>query len=196
VPPENEVGYLVKRVQQALRTTLDTSLASRDLTTAQYAVLYHLAHSPDASNAELARLSFVTPQTMIRLVRGLERKRFLVRRPSPRDPHVLEARLTPQGQSLLRTVQRQVDSIHARMLGNLSRSDSEQLATWLTYLAERLEGHRPLVARSAGTSSKLARVRPRIPAQSAVARGSPGAPRVNPEAPLRTRRRHAEPDVA
>jgi DNA-binding MarR family transcriptional regulator len=137
---ENEVGYLVKRVQLALRTVLDSSLAGKGLTTAQYAVLYHLGRSPAASNAELARLSFVTPQTMIRLVRGLERRRFLVRHPSPRDPHVLEARLTKQGTRALRIAQRQVDEIHERMLGGLSRAECEQLATWLAYLAEQLEG--------------------------------------------------------
>jgi DNA-binding MarR family transcriptional regulator len=138
---ENEVGYLVKRVQQALRTMLDSTLASQDLTTAQYAVLYHLAHSPGASNAELARLSFATPQTTIRLVHELERKRFLRRRPSPRDPHILEARLTKDGTRVLQIAQRKVDAIHARMLGSLSRSESEQLATWLAYLAEQLEDH-------------------------------------------------------
>jgi DNA-binding MarR family transcriptional regulator len=140
VAKENEVGYLVKRVQLALRTALDSTLVALDLTTAQYAVLYHLAHSPGASNAELARLSFVTPQTMIRLVRGLERKHFLVRRPSPRDPHRLEARLTKDGTRVLRAAQRRVDAIHDRMIGNLSRAESEQLATWLANLAEQLEG--------------------------------------------------------
>jgi DNA-binding MarR family transcriptional regulator len=137
---ENEVGYLVKRVQLALRTMLDSTLVGLDLTTAQYAVLYHLAHSPGASNAELARLSFVTPQTMIRLVTDLEGKHFLVRRPSPRDPHRLEARLTREGTKVLRAAQRQVDAIHDRMIGDLSRAEQEQLATWLTKLAERLEG--------------------------------------------------------
>lgn len=147
---ENAVGYLVKRVQLALRATLDSALASQGLTTAQYAVLYHLAHSPGASNAQLARLSFLTPQTMIRLVRSLERKQFLVRRPSPRDPHVLEASLTSSGTRVLRTAQRQVDAIHKRMLGNLSGSEAEQLATWLAYLAERLEGLRSFPAKSGG----------------------------------------------
>jgi DNA-binding MarR family transcriptional regulator len=80
VASENEVGYLIKRVQQALRGVLDSILAGSGLTMAQYAVLYNLAHSPGASNAELARLSFRTPQTTIRLVRGLERKHFLVHR--------------------------------------------------------------------------------------------------------------------
>ena len=140
---ENEVGYLVKRVQLALRTRLDSTLAGLDLTTAQYAVLYHLAHSPGASSAELARLSFVTPQTMIRLVRGLERRHLLVRRPSPGDPHTLQARLSKDGARLLRLAQREVDTIHERMLGNLSRSEAEKLATWLTYLATRLEDPGP-----------------------------------------------------
>jgi DNA-binding MarR family transcriptional regulator len=139
VTEENEVGYLVKRAQLALRKTLDSTLLGLDLTTAQYAVLYHIAHAPGASNAELARLSFVTPQTMIRLVRGLERKHFLARRPSTRDSHVLEARLTKDGVRVLRAAQREVDAIHERMVGSLSAAERVQLATWLTHLAEQLE---------------------------------------------------------
>ena len=138
--PENEVGYLVKRAQLALRKALDSTLLGLDLTTAQYAVLYHISHAPGASNAELARLSFVTPQTMIRLVRALERKHFLARRPSSRDPHRLEARLTKDGARVLRAAQREVDGIHERMVGHLSAAERAQLATWLTHLAEQLEG--------------------------------------------------------
>ena len=69
---------MIKRAQQALRNAIDPALSDLELTTAQYAALYNLRRHPGASNAELARLSFVTPQTMVRIVSGLERAGLVV----------------------------------------------------------------------------------------------------------------------
>jgi hypothetical protein len=69
---DDRIGYLLKRVQFRLRSQMDKVLESKGLTTPQYAVLSFLEHEPGASSAELARRSFVTPQTMIRIVENLE----------------------------------------------------------------------------------------------------------------------------
>jgi DNA-binding MarR family transcriptional regulator len=63
---ERSVGYLVKRVQQALRRRCDAALKPTGLSMAQYAALRALAEHPDASAAELARLCFVTRQSLRR----------------------------------------------------------------------------------------------------------------------------------
>jgi hypothetical protein len=52
---EEAVGYLVKRVQQALRRRCDAALKPTGLSMAQYALLRALADHPEASAAELAR---------------------------------------------------------------------------------------------------------------------------------------------
>src|SRR6201992_4482617 len=61
---ERSVGYLVKRVQQELRRRCDAALKPTRLSMAQYAALRALADHPDASAAELARLCFVTRQSL------------------------------------------------------------------------------------------------------------------------------------
>lgn len=136
----DDLGYLIKRAQQAVRNTIDPALSDLGLTAAQYAALYNLHRHPGASNAELARLSFVTPQTMVRIVVGLERAGLVSRTPSPRHRWVLQARLSGEGTRVLGLAQRRVDAIHADMLRGIPPQELEQLRGWLTHIAVALEG--------------------------------------------------------
>ncbi|MGO8873366.1 MAG: MarR family winged helix-turn-helix transcriptional regulator [Acidimicrobiales bacterium] len=135
----NELGYVIKRTQQALRNAIDPALADLGLTMAQYAAMYTLHRHPGTSNAELARLSFVTPQTMVRIVADLERRGLLYRTPSPAHGRVLEADLSDRGNNLLKRAQRRVDLVHARMLEDVPAIETERLYRWLTQIATRLE---------------------------------------------------------
>ena len=77
-----EVGYLLKEVQQDLRKRMDRALVELNLTTPQYSVLSELHGFPGLSNAELARKSFVTPQTMNLIIQNLEARGLVGRSPS------------------------------------------------------------------------------------------------------------------
>src|SRR6202008_5146678 len=68
---ERGAGYLVKRVQQALRRRCDAALKPTGLSMAQYALLRALHDHPDASASELARLCFVTRQSLRDVLGGL-----------------------------------------------------------------------------------------------------------------------------
>lgn len=130
---------MIKRVQQALRGAIDPALADLGLTMAQYAVLYNLERHPGASNAELARLAFVTPQAMVRVVADLERVGLLSRASSPAHAKVLQAHLTDSGAKILAAADRRVQQVHAVMLNGFSSDDVSMIAETLTMMAVRLE---------------------------------------------------------
>lgn len=134
-----EIGYMIKCVQQALNTTMDSALKNHHLTMAQYVVLFNLLHHPGASSAELARLSFVTPQTMMRLVKSLERSDFLTRTQSSQTPRILKARLTPKGATVFRAATREVDLVLSRMLNGIQDRELEQLDLLLHKMLRQLE---------------------------------------------------------
>jgi DNA-binding MarR family transcriptional regulator len=136
----DELGYLIKRVQQALRGAIDPALADIGLTMAQYALLYNLQLHPGASNADLARFAFVSPQAMVRVMAELERTGLLIRKASQAHARVLQAHLTPKGIRALAAAQRRVEDIHKVMLQGLSTSRVRALATDLAAVAEQLEG--------------------------------------------------------
>ncbi len=134
-----QVGFLLKRAQQALRTQMDNALASNGLTASQYAVLAHLRESPELSNAELARRSFVTAPTMIRIVQDLEKLEFIVRSENANHKKVINVALTVQGKKILEVCTSKVSAIQKRMISGMSESEISQLSSLLLGCAERLE---------------------------------------------------------
>ena len=130
---------MIKCVQQALNTTMDSALKTHHLTMAQYVVLFNLLNHPGASSAELARLSFVTPQTMMRLVKSLERSDFLTRTQSSQTPRILKARLTPKGATVFRAATREVDLVLSRMLNGIQDRELEQVDLLLHKMLRQLE---------------------------------------------------------
>lgn len=138
-PLDRRVGYLLKRAQRALRSRIGEALADLDLTAPQYAVLANLEQRPGMSNAELARRSFVTPQTMIRIVTGLEDRGLVIRAPRPDNRRVLKASLTRRGSELVELAELAAAPVE-RLIGmGLSDEEVGALAQHLAELAARLE---------------------------------------------------------
>jgi len=135
---DRRAGYLVKRVQVALRSAMDRALVPEGLTTPQYAVLSALQKSPGLSNAELARRSFVTPQTMIRIVGGLEKKGLVTRVEHPSHGRILETTLTAAGQKAVNACHQRVKRVENRMESDLSETERRTLADLLARCAVAL----------------------------------------------------------
>lgn len=127
----NRLGYHVKRAQHIVRTRMDGALREVDLTMAQYALLSTLEEQPDASNADLSRACFVTPQTMIEVLKDLEAAGMVIRQPHSKNRRMITTSLTPAGRSKLSMAHHVVDGVEARMVTGLTAADSERLVELL-----------------------------------------------------------------
>lgn len=114
------VGYRLKQAHAALRGAMDQALREHDLTVPQYACLEILAAQPGMSNAELARATFVTRQSMNVVLRGLQEGGLLTRPHTAETGRARPATLTEEGLRRLRTAQDDVYAIEARMIRDLS----------------------------------------------------------------------------
>ncbi len=135
---EERVGYVLKRVQQALRAAMDEALRRRGLTTAQYAALSVLEAGAGLSGAELARHCFVTPQTMNEIVAHLEAAGLIERRRGD-DARVRRAYLTAAGQDVVGACHQVVGVIEERMVSGLSPRERQQLLDSLHRCVNALE---------------------------------------------------------
>ena len=136
--PFATIGFALKQAQQALRTHMDAALQQSGLTTPQYAVLNFLQIAPGASNAELARRSFVTPQTMQGIVVALERSGFVVRAPHAKHGRVQTTELTDQGRNVLAAASTIVAGAEARLRAASAPLDPQTITATLRRLAEAL----------------------------------------------------------
>ena len=135
-----QVGYLIKRAQQALRLEMDNTLREQNLTTAQYATLSALETTPKASNAALARACFVTPQTMIEIIKNLEAAGFVSRQSHPEHGRIIQTILTENGRSKLATAHKTIDNIEGKMLQGITSEEQETLAILLQRCLANLDG--------------------------------------------------------
>jgi DNA-binding MarR family transcriptional regulator len=136
---EQGIGYLVKRLQQALRRRCDAALRPTGLSMAQYVVLRALADHPDASAAELARLCFVTRQSLQDVLGGLRATGDVDDADRPARGRARALRLTPAGRRRLEGAHDAVLGVEADMLQGIPASTREQLAEALTRCAQTLE---------------------------------------------------------
>ncbi|WP_414637468.1 MarR family winged helix-turn-helix transcriptional regulator [Amycolatopsis sp.] len=93
--------YLVKRLELVIRALLDDALRPRGLTTLQYTALTVLRNRGALSSAQLARRSFLRPQTMHEMVMTLEKRGLISRQSQETNKRVLLATLTDAGRRLL-----------------------------------------------------------------------------------------------
>lgn len=135
----DQVGYLVKRLQQQIRAELDEALSRHRVTMSAYAALAVLKDAPGLSNAELARRCFVTPQTMNRIIQSLNDEGIVDRPPDPNHGRILQTRLTPAGERLLENCHGEVNALHTRMLANLNGTEQALLADLLRRCIHALE---------------------------------------------------------
>jgi DNA-binding MarR family transcriptional regulator len=139
---EQAVGYLVKRVQQVLRRECDNALRPTGLSMAQYAVLRALADHPDASAAQLARLCFVTRQSLQDVLAGLRAARLVEPADAPARGRARSLRLTARGAALLTAGDAAIGHVEAAMVAGMSAQSRRQLGELLTRCAENLEARR------------------------------------------------------
>lgn len=122
------VGYRLKRAHSALRGAMDAALREHDLTVPQYSCLEVLALRPGLSNAELARATFVTRQSMNLVLRGLQEAGLTTRPDAVDHGRARPVRLTDAGERRLRAAQGAVYAVEARMVAGITE---ERLATLL-----------------------------------------------------------------
>ena len=137
---EGAAGYLVKRVQQSLRRQCDAALRTEGLSMAQYAALRALADHPNASASELARLCFVTRQSLQDLLKGLRSAGLVRSAKSDGDGRANALALTAAGRHRLAASHDTVLGVEEAMLQGLSLRARGQLAALLRHCAENLDG--------------------------------------------------------
>lgn len=136
----DHVGYRLKRAHAALRGAMDKALREHDLTVPQYACLEVLAVRPDLSNAELARATFVTRQSMNVVLRGLQDAGLTTRPDTVDHGRARPARLTDEGRRRLQAAQASVYAIEARMIRALSDERLADLLEDFDRIAQALDG--------------------------------------------------------
>lgn len=129
------LGYLLQQAAAAHRLRMTRALADLDVTPPQFTVLTMLGAYPGLSNADLARLALLTPQTLSVIVRNLERGGAIARRAHPVHGRIQQIELTEAGRALLARCRRRVMALEDRLADGWRPGDIHAAKRWLAGVA-------------------------------------------------------------
>jgi len=131
-------GYLIKRAQQALHQACTDRLRPAELSMSQYAVLRALDDHPGASSAELARITFVTRQSLRDVLGGLQSAGLVTVAEQASTGRARPVTLTPSGRTRLKVAEDLITQVEAQMLGTLPSDQRRHLADLLRTCVDNL----------------------------------------------------------
>jgi len=135
--PEGYLGYLLRQASVTFRGGMDRALAGLDLTPPQFSVLTMVASYPGVSGAELARLTFLTPQTINGIVRNLERDGAIEKAAHLTHGRILRLSATAKGLAILKRCRARVAEVEAELVAPLSKDEERVVRRWLSAVAEK-----------------------------------------------------------
>lgn len=133
------LGYLLRQAHAAVRLTMERTLADLGVTSPQFAVLTMLNAYPGLSGADVARLTFLTPQTVGVIIRNLERDGAILMTPHPVHGRIQQWTLTPRGTTLLKACRERVIALEKRLAAGLDAKAEASIRRWLANVATELQ---------------------------------------------------------
>ncbi len=130
--------YLVRRLQIATYLEMERVLRPFDITPTQYMVMSSLALRGRSSSAQLSRRFSVRPQSMIKLILGLEQLGHVQRVAREGDRRVLEISLSKSGKRSLGKCDQAVDALEGRMLAGLSEERHADLRETIRLILDQV----------------------------------------------------------
>lgn len=120
---EPRVSYVIGRLDRVLSRRLSAAVEPIGLTLPAYTALSVLQAQDGLSNAQLARRSLVTPQSMSEVVGLLLDRGYVRRNAESGRGRVIRIEITRAGSQALERCDRAVDDVEREMLSDLDAED-------------------------------------------------------------------------
>jgi DNA-binding MarR family transcriptional regulator len=133
------LAYLLRQAQAATRLTMERALGEVGVTPPQFVVLTMLRAYPGLSGADLARVAWLTPQTVGVIIRNLERDGAIRKTAHPVHGRVLQWTLTRRGEALLEKCRRHAQAVERRLTDGMSVKGLVTVRRWLSKIATDLQ---------------------------------------------------------
>ncbi len=134
------VEYVVQRLARALGRSTEAVVARHGISVPGYRVLLLLSDQVPRSNAELARLAFVTAQATHLVLTELVERGLVERGDHPGNRRIRLLRLTTAGADVLAACLADVVAVEERLLAGLPAAERDVLLPVLTHAAGVLSG--------------------------------------------------------
>lgn len=127
------------RTREAVMRQFRPVLRSVDLTEQQWRVLRALDSVPEIDATGLAMATFLLPPSLSRILRDLEGRKLIARRPDPADLRAWLISLTPEGHKTVEAAGVRAETIYAAMTDRIGRERLDVLMQLLRDIEQDLD---------------------------------------------------------
>lgn len=135
--------YVIGRLDRVVRSAIAGALREQGLSVGQYTVLSVLGHRGSLSNAQLARRSYVSPQSMNEVLLTLENRGFVTRVDDPNHGRIRQTALTDKGCQALSACDQLVAQVETDMTTTLTAAERSTLQHLMVECVHGLHGGFP-----------------------------------------------------
>jgi len=129
-------GFLVRRLHQIHVAMFFEECQSQNVTPVQYAILTALSVIPDLDQTSLAQEVGLDRTTTADVVKRLEERGLVVRRPNPSDKRLRHVRLTAEGETVVASLRGDMARAQERLLAPLRPAERTMLMDLMRILVE------------------------------------------------------------
>ncbi|MBP6346633.1 MarR family winged helix-turn-helix transcriptional regulator [Neisseriaceae bacterium CLB008] len=131
------LGYLLRQAANVYRTRMESALQEMDVTGPQFTILTIIAESPGCSNADVARLALLTPQTVSLIVAKLVDLGLIEKQGHPIYKRVQVLTITAQGLRVLDQCAVKVAALEASLSAGFSAEEAAVIRRWIAHVIEQ-----------------------------------------------------------
>jgi DNA-binding MarR family transcriptional regulator len=135
------IAYLVGRLDHVLSKRLRDGLAPLGMTVPHYTALSVFRALGTLSNAQLAERTMVSPQSANEMVKAMEARGWIERRPDPSHGRIIQIGLTEAGMELLQRCDAAVLAVENLMFPDLPEDERAWLHAQLRNAVRALSLH-------------------------------------------------------
>lgn len=123
---ETLLGYNARRAALAVIGVFLRRMAPYGLRPVDFSVLTLIAHNPGITSRQLCAALDILPPNLVGLIKGLDKRGLIERKPHPTDRRAQGLHLSPAGRKLQKAAQLTAAQLESDVAGRL---DADELAT-------------------------------------------------------------------
>ncbi len=128
---ETLVGYNARRAALSVIAVFLRRMAPFELRPVDFSVLSVIAHNPGVTSRQICAALDILPPNLVGMVKALQQRKLITRRPHPSDRRALGLHLTPGGERLYREAQAMASALEAEATAALSPDEVQTLIALL-----------------------------------------------------------------
>lgn len=136
---DNQDGYLglmLRKSANAYRNKMEKALMEEEMTASQFTVLSMISAFPNCSNAQVARLAYLTPQTVNLIVNKLLKMNNITKNKHPENKLIQILEITEDGTGVLNRCNEVVQKLEKQIESNLNFDEQAIVRKWLSGIIE------------------------------------------------------------